>query len=552
MKAKDLKNSILQMAVEGKLVPQDPTDEPATVLLERIREEKHRLIAEGKAKFPKGGESVIYTASDGSPYEKRVDAKGHVLSDTCIADEAPLEELPKGWAWARLSTLFTKMGSGSTPAGGRKVYQDEGPLLIRSQNVHNEGLKLEDVAHFAYSLFKKRGSHVLPNDILLNITGASIGRCAIVPNPFEEADVNQHVLIMRPVDNTLNHYLHIAIVSPLIQAAIMAGQVGATKEGLSATKASNLIVPLPPMAEQHRIVERINQLMPLVEEYGELEDAREELDAALPSRLRKSVLQMAVQGKLVPQDPADEPASALLERIREQRRQLVAEKKMKAPKGGESIIFRGSDGRRYEKRIDAKGRESEPTCIEDEIPFETPDSWEWARLSSVLQLNSGLGYKKDNLAVKGEKMIRVLRGGNIGEEDEPLIKNNDVMISAEFVDDNILLRDGQILTPSVTSLENVGKTAIIRNTDGNTVCGGFVFFLTPFLIDPCHSEYLHRYLASPAHISFCKSSVKKSGQAFYNLSKASLNSALIAIPPLAEQHRIVERVAEFMSLVTNQ
>lgn len=163
------------------------------------------------------------TTSDGSPYEKRVDAKGHVLSDTCIADEAPLEELPKGWAWARLSTLFTKMGSGSTPAGGRKVYQDEGPLLIRSQNVHNEGLKLEDVAHFAYSLFKKRGSHVLPNDILLNITGASIGRCAIVSNPFEEADVNQHVLIMRPVDNTLNHYLHIAIVSPLIQAAIMAG-----------------------------------------------------------------------------------------------------------------------------------------------------------------------------------------------------------------------------------------------------------------------------------------------------------------------------------------
>ena len=103
MKAKDLKNSILQMAVEGKLVSQDPTDEPASVLLERIREEKHKLIAEGKAKFPKGGESIIYTASDGSPYEKRVDAKGRVLSEECIADEVPFE-LPEGWCWARLES----------------------------------------------------------------------------------------------------------------------------------------------------------------------------------------------------------------------------------------------------------------------------------------------------------------------------------------------------------------------------------------------------------------------------------------------------------------
>ena len=135
--------------------------------------------------------------------------------------------------------------------------------------------------------------------------------------------------------------------------------------------------------------------MPLVEEYGGLEDAREALDAALPGRLRKSVLQLAVRGGLVPQDPADEPASALLERIRGQRRKLVAEKKMKAPKGGESIIFAGSDGRRYEKRADAKGRESEPVCIEDEIPFETPEGWEWARLGSLCDFGAcrNIDYK---------------------------------------------------------------------------------------------------------------------------------------------------------------
>ena len=209
-----------------------------------------------------------------------------------------------------------------------------------------------------------------------------------------------------------------------------------------------------------------------------------------------------------------------------------------------------SDGSPYEKRVDAKGRVLSEECIAGEVPFEgLPEGWAWARLSTVLQLSSGLGYKKDNLSVKGEHMVRILRGGNIGEGDEPLIKENDVMISMEFVDASLFLRDGQIITPAVTSLENVGKAAIVRSMDGNTVCGGFVFFLTPFLIDPCHSEYLHRYLISPTHVAFCKSAVKKSGQAFYNLSKSSLNSALIAIPPLAEQRRIVERVNQLMPLV---
>ena len=549
MKAKDLKNSILQMAVEGKLVPQDPSDEPATVLLERIREEKHRLIAEGKAKFPKGGESIIYTVSDGSPHEKRVDAKGHVLSDTCIADEAPLEELPKGWAWVRLSTLFTKMGSGSTPAGGRKVYQDEGPLLIRSQNVHNEGLKLEDVAHFAYSLFKKRGSHVLPNDILLNITGASIGRCAIVPNPFEEADVNQHVLIMRPVDSTLNHYLHIAIVSPLIQAAIMVGQVGATKEGLSATKASNLIVPVPPLAEQYRVVERVNQLMPLVEEYGKLEDDREALDAALPERLRKSVLQVAVQGKLVPQDPSNEPASTLLERIRGQRRQIIAEKKMKAPKGGESVIFRGSDGRRYEKRVDAKGRESEPACIEDEVPFEIPEGWEWARLESVttyIQRGKSPRYS----TVKKHPVVaqKCNQWSGFSLEKAKFIDPETV---CKYGNERIL-RDGDLLWNS-TGLGTLGRMAIYdssKNEYGWAVADSHVTVIRT-REDWLNYRFAFAYFAGPSVQSVIKDQASGSTKQ-KELAQETVKNYLIPIPPLAEQCRIVTQLEAVLSQITNQ
>ena len=258
-----LRKSVLQLAVRGGLVPQDPADEPAGALLERIRGQRRQLVAEGKMKAPKGGESIIFAGSDGRRYEKRVDAKGRESEPACIEDEIPFE-IPEGWEWARLGSVFTKMGSGSTPTGGRKVYQDEGPMLIRSQNVHNEGLRLDDVAHFAYSLFAKRGSHVLPNDMLLNITGASIGRCAIVPDAFVDADVNQHVLIMRPVLPIASEYLHAAIISPLVQSAIMVGQVGATKEGLSAAKAAELLVPFPPLAEQHRIVDVIDRLFKLL------------------------------------------------------------------------------------------------------------------------------------------------------------------------------------------------------------------------------------------------------------------------------------------------
>ena len=546
MKAKDLKNSILQMGVEGKLVPQDPSDEPASILLDRIREEKHRLIAEGKAKFPKGGESVIYFGSDGSPYEKRVDAKGRVTSDKCIANEVPFEELPEGWAWARLSMLTANVHYGYTCSSSSSGHIK----LLRITDIQNGHVNWNTVPYCA-SDPKDRSTYLLKEgDILIARTGGTIGKSYFISEKPPVSAFASYLIRAIPIKNEIVPYFRSYFDSPSYWAQLIDASAGTGQPNVNAASIGRLLIALPPLAEQRRIVERVGELMPLVEEYGGLEDAREALDAALPGRLRKSVLQLAVRGGLAPQDPTDEPAGVLLERIRGQRRQLVAEGKMKAPKGGESIIFAGSDGRRYEKRADAKGRESEPACIEDELPFEIPEDWEWARLESVLQLSSGLGYKKDSLTVKSERMVRVLRGGNIGEGDEPLVRDNDVLISTEFVDDSLLLRDGQIITPAVTSLENVGKAAIVRAADGNTVCGGFVFFLTPFLENPWHSEYLHKYLTSPTHIAFCKTVVKKSGQAFYNLSKSSLNSALIAIPPLAEQHRIANEVDRLFKILS--
>ena len=243
----NLKKSILQEAVQGKLVPQDPSDEPAEALLERIRVEKQRLIKEGKVKKDKR-ESVIFRR-DNSHYEKRG------LEVVCIDDEIPFD-IPELWSWCRLNELCTKIGAGSTPTGGKTIYVPEGIKFIRSQNVYNDGLKLNDISYITEeSKAKKKGSIVRSKDILLNITGGSIGRCAVVPDDFDIANVNQHVMIIRLVEPKMRHWIHTILISEYIQNLIMDVQVGVSREGLSATKLMNFLIPVPPISEQNRILD---------------------------------------------------------------------------------------------------------------------------------------------------------------------------------------------------------------------------------------------------------------------------------------------------------
>ena len=243
----NLKKSILQEAVQGKLVPQDPSDEPAEALLERIRVEKRRLIKEGKVKKDKR-ESVIFRR-DNSHYEKR----GSEV--VCIDDEIPFD-IPELWSWCRLNELCTKIGAGSTPTGGKTIYVPEGIKFIRSQNVYNDGLKLNDISYITEEInAKKKGSIVRSKDILLNITGGSIGRCAVVPDDFDIANVNQHVMIIRLVEPKMRHWIHTILISEYIQNLIMDVQVGVSREGLSATKLMNFLIPVPPISEQNRILD---------------------------------------------------------------------------------------------------------------------------------------------------------------------------------------------------------------------------------------------------------------------------------------------------------
>ncbi len=284
--------------------------------------------------------------------------------------------------------------------------------------------------------------------------------------------------------------------------------------------------------------------MPLVKEYGELEDAREALDAALPGRLRKSVLQTAVQGKLASQDSSDEPASTLLQHIREQRRQLIAEKKMKAPKGGESVIFTGSDGRRYEKRVDAKGRESEPVCIEDEIPFEIPDSWEWARLESIGTLLRGSGIKRSEVVSEGKPCVRY---GELYTTYDGVIEQVSSRVDNNVFGASKKLDPGEVLV-ALTGENNVDIGRAVHNASGEILAyGGDLLAVKNHCM---LGEYLALAINSPAVAP--QRSRAATGNIIVHLSTAKVAAFLIPVPPMAEQRRIAACLSKGKALVTNQ
>ena len=329
-----LREKILDLAIRGKLVPQDPNDEPASVLLERVRAEKQQMVNDGKLKEKDiKGDTIIFKGDDNLHYEKFADG-----TVKCIEDEIPFN-VPEGWSWSRLHSLSIKIGAGSTPTGGATVYATSGIKFIRSQNVYDDGLILDNVAYISEEINqKKSGSIVKPKDILLNITGGSIGRCALVSDDFDIANVNQHVMIIRLANLELRKYIHSVITSPYVQEQIQSRQVGSGRGGLSAETVSTFLIPLPPLNEQISISEKLNEFISQVSAIADEQCNISNLIIATKSK----ILDLAIRGKLVPQDPNDEPASVLLERIRAEKEELIKQGKIKRNKK-ESFIFKGDD-----------------------------------------------------------------------------------------------------------------------------------------------------------------------------------------------------------------
>ena len=284
MDTKKLRQKILDLAIRGKLVPQNPNDEPASVLLERIRAEKERLIKEGKVKRSKK------SASDTPHYENEA-----------------LFEVPESWEWTTINDICSKIGSGSTPRGSN--YAEEGIPFFRSQNVYNDGLVYDDIKYISEDVHKTMvGTEVQANDLLLNITGGSLGRCAIVPNEFSKGNVSQHVCILRTII-VLPAYLHLFIISEYFSATMILS--GSGREGLPKYSLEIMQFPLPPYEEQKRIVAAVDKWFALIDT---LETAKDDLQTSI-AQAKSKILDLAIHGKLVPQDSNDEPAIDLMKRI---------------------------------------------------------------------------------------------------------------------------------------------------------------------------------------------------------------------------------------------
>ena len=372
MTAQQLKNSILQMAVQGKLVPQDPNDEPASVLLERIRTEKEQLIKEKKIKREKNP-SVIFKGADNTPYEKIGD---EVRS---LADEVPFE-IPDSWEWVRLIDVCEYIQRGKSPKYSPiKKY----PVVAQKCNQWS-GFSIEKAQFIEPNSLSSYGPERLlqDNDLMWNSTGlGTLGRMAIyktAANPYELAVADSHVTVIRPLKQfVLPEYLYYYFANPSVQSVIEDQADGTTKQKELATATIKAyLTPIPPLDEQRRILAKLSEVLPVVKNYGVVYDETTAMQEAFPESLKKSILQEAVQGKLVPQDPSDEPAEALLERIRAEKQRLIKEGKIKKDKH-ESVIFR-RDNSHYEK-LDGVER-----CIDDEPPFEIPENWCWVRFGTAL------------------------------------------------------------------------------------------------------------------------------------------------------------------------
>ena len=509
MTGKQLKNSILQWAIQGKLVPQDPTDEPASVLLEKIRQEKERLIKEKKIKRDKNA-SIIYRSEDNSYYEKML-ATGEVK---CIDEEIPFE-VPKGWEWTRMGNIGD-WGAGATPSKSNPDYYGGNVLWLRTGELNNSvvydtEIKVTEKALKECSL---RLNQI--GDVMIAMYGATIGKVAIVG---KELTTNQACCACTPY-GIYNYFLFYFLMES--QTDFVKKGEGGAQPNISREKLVSHLMPVPPIQEQYRIVEKIETLLPLIDKYNDAQIQQDKLNSEIEDRLRKSILQEAIQGKLVPQIEEEGTAQELLEQIKTEKLKLVKEGKLKKSALASSVIFRGDDNKYYEQ-IGKK-------CLDitEQIPFEIPSSWTWTRMGQIGDWGAGSTPQRSNPNYYNGDILWL----KTGELNNNIVYDTEEKITQRAFHDYSLRinKIGDVLIAMYGA--TIGKLAIVgKELTTNQACCG----CTPYFI---YNWFLFYFLMA-SRDTFIK---KGEGGAQPNISRVKLVEHLIPLPPLNEQKRIVERI----------
>lgn len=486
MTAQDLKNSILQLAMQGKLIPQTSTDEPVSELLKRITQQKTQLVEDGVIKK-----------------EKPLPA---------ISDEDIPFDIPTSWLWVRLGDYCLDSFSGKSP-----VYsKTQTPYEVIGQAANRQaGLDYTQVKYTVSEFWDSMDSKYFlrENDVLLNTLGhGTLGRAGIVPALQKKLLTDGHLFIFRLCSATASKYFYyyLQYKRPEIEKSAN----GSTNQTFLSLKRTNQwLIPVPPLAEQKRIVEKIEELLPLVSEYDEAEKRLSTLNSEFPDKLRKAILQQAVQGKLTKRDPSDEPASELLKRIQMEKAKLITDGKIKK-----------------EKPL--------PPITEDDCPFEIPDEWEWVRLTDVGEVSRGRSKhrpRNDTVLYKDGKY--------------PLIQTGDVARSggsirscSSFYNDTGL-EQSRMWPKGTLCLTIAANIADVGILDFDACFPDSVVGFNAFSPITSNKYFLYMLMAYKAIID---SMATRSAQKNINLD--TIASLAYPLPPLAEQQRIVDRVEELLDV----
>ena len=504
MNAQQLKNSILQEAIEGRLVPQDSNDEPASVLLDRIRKEKARLVKEKKIKADKN-ESLIYRSKDGHWMEHFEDKK---REEVCIDDDIPFG-IPNSWRWVRLRSLVSILGDG---LHGTPEYDVMGNYyFINGNNLSKNKIVIkpntEKVNEREYLKYKKE---LNDKTILISING-TIGNVGHYNG--EPVVLGKSACYYNLLDIRLKEYITLLMYTDYFLKYAKDNATGSTIKNVSLAVMNNFFIPLPPLAEQKRIVTKIEELLPKVEEYGKAQEALDKLNEELPEKLKKSILQEAIEGRLVPQDPNDEPASVLLNKIRKEKAELVKEGKLKK-----------------------KDLEEIPIS-EDEMPFQIPKSWKWCRFGEIINSFTGKTPERGN-------------ADYWSEEDYPWVSISD-------------MKQGETITLTKERISSKAAEKCFSNqiSPKGSLIMSFKLTVgrTSFLgIDAYHNEaiitiktfadshnYLRNYLSHilPIITTWGDSKDAIKGK---TLNSKSIYNLMVPLPPYSEQHRIVSKIEHLM------
>ena len=522
MDAKALRQKILDLAIRGKLVPQDPNDEPASVLLERIREQKKQMVKDGKLK-PKDikKDTVIFKGDDNLHYERFNDG-----TVKCIEDEIPFE-LPEGWEWERLGYLaqYKKGPFGSSITKAMFVPDIPDAIKVYEQkNAINKDATLGSYFISAEKYESLKGFEVFPNDIIVSCAG-TIGETFVLPIGMRKGIINQALMKISLFDlETMDFYL--TYFDFKLKSAVQEQGHGIALKNIPPFDVlKKYLIPIPPIQEQHRIVTAVNNLISKVDFINTDSDAI----VNLVSQIKSKILDLAIRGKLVPQDPNDEPASMLLERIRAEKEELIKQGKIKRNKK-ESVIFKGDDNSYYEK-VD-----NEVRCIDTEIPYDLPDGWIWCRLGNIGEWQTGATPSRKKTEYYNGTMPWIKTGD---------LNNGYIKVVPESITELAITNTSVKIIPENTVIiamygATIGKVGITTSTaTTNQACCACC---NPKMV---REKYLFYFLMSykNAFVSIAE------GGAQPNISKEKITATLIPFPSIAEQIRIYTAIDNAFSVL---